>query len=146
MITFDRVVTLMVVCCALTLFTGCQKSSAPGVPGGQTVVAGTVELEVVFKPERENLQVVVPCSADSTVFSILQRAENMGDLKFESIGLSDEMKFVTSIDGIDNQAGSGDNWVYRVNGKLGDKSSGVYDVHPGDQIQWTFGKYDENGS
>ena len=45
-----------------------------------------------------------------------------------------------------DQASAGDNWVYRVNGVLGDKSSGLYRVNPGDHVIWGFGKYSAEDS
>lgn len=104
---------------------------------GKTV--GTVQLEIDFNSQRRKISVDVPCSSDSTVFSILQRAQNIGDLKFDSTGTGERV-FVSSIGGVENQA-AGDNWVYQVNGKLGDRSSGVYAVKPGDHVSWVFGDY-----
>ena len=104
-------------------------------------VAGTVDLEIDFQSEKKKIQVAVPCSADSTVFSILTRAQNLGDLKFESRGSSPESRFVTSIGGVENQAAAGDNWVFRVNGELADRGCGEISVRPGDQVQWMFGEY-----
>ena len=139
MVVFGRVFALIFCACAIGITIGCEESTP-----GSSLATGTVQLEIEFNSERKNINVAVPCSVDSTVFTILQRAHNMGDLKFDSMGLTDDMKFVTSIGGVDNLNEQGDNWVFRVNGKLGDKSAGVYPVKPGDQIQWAFGKYDEN--
>ena len=41
-----------------------------------------------------------------------------------------------------NLAGDGKNWIYRVNGVLGDKGSGVFAVKPQDKAVWSFGKYE----
>lgn len=49
--------------------------------------------------------------------------------------------FVTEINGIKNSGLSGDNWIYRVNKKLGDRGVGAYKLRPGDQVLWKFGKY-----
>ena len=76
-------------------------------------------------------------------FSRFWSAQKNGELDFESTGREADKKFVTSIGGVDNLVAAGDNWVYRVNGKLGDKSSGLYPVEPGDELLWVFGKYSE---
>ena len=137
-----RILPLVLFASACCVFAGCEKESPSGAAkSGNSPVAGTVQLEIQFNSDRKNIKVAVPCSADSTVFTILERARNMGDLKFKSSGLAAKDKFVTSIDGVDNLASAGDNWVYRVNEELGDKSSGLYSVSPGDQVFWVFGKY-----
>ena len=49
---------------------------------------------------------------------------------------------VTQIDDLKN-GGGGDakNWIFRVNGKMGDKSCAVFSVRPGDRILWSFERY-----
>ena len=49
--------------------------------------------------------------------------------------------FVTSIDNVENE-GQGKNWMYRVNGKKGDRSSGIYKLRAGDEVKWTFEVFD----
>lgn len=110
-------------------------------PVADAVVAGTVQLLVDFSEQRRDLNVKVPCSADSTVFTILQRAEKMGDLEFDSQG-SGSTAFVHSIDGVMNAGGRGKNWVFRVNDQLARESSGSLGVAPGDVIEWKFGEYE----
>ena len=63
-------------------------------------------------------------------------------MPFEMTGGTDATTFIVSIGGVENEKSLGDNWVYRVNGKLGDKSAGLFQVQPGDQIEWSFGKYE----
>ncbi len=120
-------------------FVGCDSSP---LPSESKTVAGTVDLKVNFNSDKKPISVAIPCSSESTVFSILERAKNLGDVKFEATG-SGETTFVSSIGGVANAGASGDNWVYRVNGKLGDKSCGAFEVKPGDKIEWRFGKYPE---
>ena len=79
----------------------------------------------------------MPCPVSSTVLSILRSSP----LLFEMIGQSDTTAFIVSIDGVENEKSLGDNWVYRVNGSLGDTSAGLFPVRPGDTVEWTFGKY-----
>ncbi len=125
---------------------GCnqQKSqSGTGVLDSQAPVAGTVQLEIDFQSDRENVDADIPCSADSTVFTILQRAQNLGDVEFKAIGTDKpESTFVRSIGGVDNLAGAGDNWVFSVNGEMGKKGAALVAVKPGDEVTWVFGKYE----
>ncbi|MAV34777.1 MAG: hypothetical protein CMJ59_04905 [Planctomycetaceae bacterium] len=48
--------------------------------------------------------------------------------------------FLTSIDGLKND-GQSKNWIYRLNGKLGDRSFAIQPLQVGDGILWKFGKY-----
>jgi len=76
---------------------------------------------------------------EMTVFDALDRFSP--SLNVESTGQGESL-FVKSIGGQPNLGASGDNWIYRVNGKLGDRSCGLYQVSPGDEIVWSFGKYE----
>jgi len=113
--------------------TGCD-SSKP-LPKELQRDIGTVTLEVDFGDLRDAKSIDVVCSPDSTVFLSLERAQQLDKLKFEHTGTG-ETVFVTSIDGVENDAKF---WTYRVNETLGDKSAGVYEVKPGDKISWRFG-------
>ena len=44
------------------------------------------------------------------------------------------------IDDVENE-GRGRNWLYRVNGKPGDRSIGIFELQAGDTILWKFDKY-----
>jgi len=48
--------------------------------------------------------------------------------------------FLSQIDDLANSA-RGRSWVYRVNGKLADRSFGVYAVSSGDVITWSYQEY-----
>ena len=48
--------------------------------------------------------------------------------------------FLSQIDDLANNP-RGRSWVYRVNGKLADRSFGVYPVHTGDIVTWSFQAY-----
>ncbi len=45
------------------------------------------------------------------------------------------------IDDLKNQGGTGLNWIYRVNGKLGKTSFAVAALEPGDVVLWKFDEY-----
>ena len=99
---------------------------------------GTVQLKVDFGEDKRAKTIDVVCSEDSTVLLTLERAQNMKKLKFEFTG-SGETAFIKSIDGVENEGADGKSWTYKVNGKLGDKSAGIFEVDPADEIEWTFG-------
>ena len=51
-----------------------------------------------------------------------------------------ETTLVTQIDDLKNQGGQ-KNWIYRVNGKMGDRSCAIFPIEPGDAILWKFQQY-----
>jgi hypothetical protein len=128
---------------------GCEPATTLDSPNAERpadeVVAGTVELRVDYSGEKKNRTFKVPCSADSTVFSILRRAKNMGDLDFDSQG-SGTTAFVHSIDGVMNSGRRGNNWVFRVNDQLAKESCGSLAVAPGDVVEWKFGEYEPDSN
>ncbi len=122
------------------ILAGCDSRPAAQKSSSSRVDTGTVQLEIDFGGRQKKISMDVPCSADSTVFQILERAREMADFSFSSTGTG-ETVFVRSIDGVENEGSDGDNWVYRVNEELGDRSCGVYPVQPGDRVLWVLGEY-----
>lgn len=123
----------------LALGSGCDSSPTANSPQNTGLDIGTVGLTIDFGPARRKpIEVDVPCSVDSTVIDILSRAQNMGDLKFESTGSGDTV-FVKSIASMGNEGAGGSNWIFLVNEETGDKSAGVIAVEPSDKIRWRFG-------
>jgi hypothetical protein len=73
-----------------------------------------------------------------TVYDVTSETQRQ-DLKLETLGTG-ESAFLANLDGIENEGANGRNWMYSVDGKLGDRSFAVYELEPGDQVLWTFGK------
>ena len=48
--------------------------------------------------------------------------------------------FLTAIDGLKNE-GQGKNWIYHINGKLGNRSFAIQQLSKGDVTLWKFGQY-----
>lgn len=79
-----------------------------------------------------------------TVLDVLNVAkEHSHGISFSTRG-SGETLLVTKLDDLANQgAASGDkNWIFRVNGRLGDESCAIVKVQPGDSVLWKFGAYE----
>ena len=122
---------------------GCdQTQSARDSSSSSSKTSGTVQLQIDFNGRKPNKDLQIPCSSDSTVYSILERAQNIGDLNFESNQATEPAKlFIKSIDKIENEGANGDNWVYRVNGELAKVGCGAFVVKPTDKIVWRLGSY-----
>lgn len=139
--------TLMVwlVLFSCTWFSGCNSATdsenGPATPPVTGVAeSGTATLEICFNSNRDDLEIEVACEPEMTVLAILEKAQAMGEFDFESTG-SGASAFVKSIGGIENLAARGNNWTYRVNSEVGNRSCGVYSVNPGDRVLWAFGDY-----
>lgn len=76
-----------------------------------------------------------------TVLEAVRQAEKHArGIKCEVRG-SGETAFLVKIDDIKNEGGGGRGWLFRVNGKLGDRSLGVFPIQAGDAVLWKFEKY-----
>ena len=77
-----------------------------------------------------------------TVLDLLKAAKrHRRGITFRYRG-SDSIALLTKIDDLENQGGRGDNWIYRVNGKLGKQSFAVKKLSSSDHVLWKFGKYE----
>lgn len=76
-----------------------------------------------------------------TVLDAMRGAEKHArGIKCELRG-SGETAFLFKIDDMKNEAGGGRGWMFRVNGKLADRSLGVFPLQAGDAVLWKFEKY-----
>jgi hypothetical protein len=71
-----------------------------------------------------------------------QAADSPHGIAFDHRG-SGATAFLTRIDDVENEGGAGRNWIYRVNGRLADRSFGVYELEAGDTVQWRFSEYED---
>ena len=78
-----------------------------------------------------------------TVLDVMESAkEHPRGIRFEYRGRG-ATALLTQIDDLKNE-GRGRNWLYRINGKLADRSFAVQKVGVGDRIVWKFDEYREN--
>ncbi|MEO8494364.1 MAG: DUF4430 domain-containing protein [Planctomycetota bacterium] len=71
--------------------------------------------------------------------AMLAAQEHPRGIRFEHKGKGATV-LLTKIDDVENE-GSGRNWLYRVNGKPGDRSIGILELKAGDTVLWKFDKY-----
>ncbi len=107
------------------------------------IEVGVVSLSIDFPDDvqRTDIDAQVGCSADATVFEVLQRAQTDGVLEFEySINAIQESAsvFVRTIGGVGD--GESKFWTVYVNGELAKEGCGTCPVKPGDKIRWVFGE------
>lgn len=99
-----------------------------------------VEVEIDFKNSTPPLTGKVTLEKEQTAFAALESFARQKELKVDFKG-EGETLFVKGIGEVANQGAGGINWTYRVNGDLGDRSSGIFSLKPGDKVLWIFGKY-----
>lgn len=102
--------------------------------------AKVVRLTVDYGDGVQKVFYALPWKEKTTAFAVLQAAEKHArGIKVEHQG-SGSTTLVTAIDGAENQ-GRGSNWIFEVNGKLGEKSCALVELKPGDAVLWRFGDY-----
>ena len=100
----------------------------------------TVKLVIDYGDGVQKVFASVPWTKETTVFAALEAAaKHPRGIKFVHQGKG-ETVLVTAIDDLKNE-GRGRNWLYEVNGKLGDRSCAVMPLKAGDSVLWRFGKY-----
>lgn len=110
-------------------------------PGKEQVAATeTVKLVIDFNDGVQKQFVALPWTKETTVLTALEAAaKHPRGIKFTHQGKGENV-LVTAIDDLKNE-GRGRNWLYEVNGKLGDRSCAVMPLKSGDSVLWRFGKY-----
>lgn len=140
----DRFVAFAILTLALTASSSDAWCQETGVEQPKSTASKTVELSVRFKDGRIRKFEPVECREGMTVIDMmneLKERKEENPLRFEYKGKG-KSAFLLSLDGVDNQSGgSSDFWIFRVNGKLSDRSFGIYELHPGDKVLWHFGKF-----
>lgn len=104
----------------------------------------TIELVIDYGDGVQKRFADIPWRESMTVLDVLQLAKSHSHgISFTSRG-SGETLMVTKLDDLSNQGGaaSDKNWIFRLNGRLGDESCAIAKVQPGDTVLWKFGAYE----
>ena len=122
----------------LILAVGCT-ATAEAPPQVDT---GTVSLSIDFPADslQDDIEVDVACSANTTVFEIMRRAQTDRVLEFEcsSSPLQESLVFVATIGGVGGD--DGQFWTYYINNELAKEGCGTRSTKPGDSIRWVYGE------
>lgn len=124
--------------------TGCERipdkvvldSNAGGIENSASIVA---DLVLDFG-DTEKRKISVEVNSPATVLSLLQAGTTQIGASLEYSG-SSETAFVKSINGVANEGRNGKNWIFKINGELGDCSCGVAGIDDGDEVLWQLGSY-----
>lgn len=116
------------VCSFLSLVGSAAEETAP-----------TVRVVIDYGDGVEKHFTTLAFRGEMTVLDAMKAAqEHPRGIKFQHRG-SGATAFLTQIDDAKNE-GAGRNWVYRVNGELGDRSFALYELKAGDAVLWKFEK------
>ena len=100
----------------------------------------TVKLTIDYGDGVQKVFAALPWKEKLTVLAALEAAaKHPRGIKLAHQGTGERI-LITAIDDLKNE-GRGRNWLYEVNGKLADKSAGVYELSAGDAVLWRFAKY-----
>jgi len=142
--------------CGCTGQTGASRDSAAApaaaTENGATAAAAkspasatkTVELVIDYGDGVQRHFTDIGWRQSMTVLDVLKAAQQHSHgISFSAHGSSDTA-MVTKIDDETNQRGAtgAKNWIFRINGRLGDESCGIAEVRPGDTVLWKFGPYE----
>ena len=121
----------------LTTRTGAQPKESILAPKRNQIVMLTID----FADGAQKRFPSIPWKKSMNLLDVMQWADNHPHgIDFAKRGRGDTM-LITQIDDLKNRGGGQKNWIYRVNGKLGDRSCSVFEIEPGDTILWKFQRY-----
>ena len=133
----------------LCFIIGCSAQNGNEVKeiGKKESKSGKISVTIDFKDQRPVISYEgVAIHEGMTILELMQQIEAAGEeneFRFEYRGAG-ETAFLKSILDVENEGGNGQNWIYDVDGKLGDCSFAAYKLKDGDTVHWKFKKYEED--
>ena len=104
------------------------------------ILADSVSLKIVVDDEKAEFE-FTPLDSTLSLADVMKKvAAAEKEFSFKSRGRGDTF-FVTEINGQKNEGARGRNWIFKVNGKLGNKSAGIFEIKAGDKVEWIFKTY-----
>ena len=135
-----RIVALAII--SLALAWGSNVNSETEIkPKPSKQPTAVVVLTIDYGDGAQKRYPTIPWVKNMTVLSALNWAsKHPRGIEIQSRGKG-ATTLVTKIDDLKNQGGRGENWVFRVNDKLAERSCGVFPLKQGDRILWKFERY-----
>ncbi len=124
----------------LVWFSGCRGENTTETHSTQTLPAIDVKLTIDYGSLAAAKSLAASVPGQSTVLELMEMLQRRGDLAFAYRG-SGAQAFLLSIDGVDNGGAGADNWIFRIDEKLGNASFGAVRLHDGARVAWTLGEY-----
>ena len=130
----------LLVAIGLAYATAISQQANADPPKEPEAAKDTVKLVIDYGDGVQKVFASIPWTKETTVMDALETAsKHPRGIKFTHQGKG-ETALVTAIDELKNE-GRGKNWLYEVNGKLGDRSCAIMPLKAGDSVLWRFGKY-----
>lgn len=123
---------------------GDRKRAVPPTAKPPASATKAVELVIDYGDGVQKRFTDIGWKESMTVLDVLKAAEKHSHGISIAAHGSGETAMVTKIDDETNQGGAtgAKNWIFRINGRLGDESCGVTAVRAGDTVLWKFGAYE----
>lgn len=102
--------------------------------------SAVVRVEIDYGDGVEKHFTAIPWKAEMTVLDAMAAAKaSPHGITFVSTG-SGETTFISQIDDLKNEGARGGkrNWTFEVNGKLANRSAGVYGLKSADRVRWSY--------
>lgn len=116
------------------------RASAGAAAAEPETAAKTVRLTIDYGDGVQKQFTGLAWKEGATVFDTLQSAaKHPRGIKVSHQGAG-ATTLITAIDDLKNE-GRGRNWLFEVNGKLGEKSCALVELKPGDAVLWRFATY-----
>jgi hypothetical protein len=118
------------------------ESVPPATPSETAASNQTVQVTVDFGAGRRREWKEIPWREGLTVEAAMNQLATLSPSEFTYTrqGTEAARLLLTEMGGAANEGAGGKNWTYHVNGERADRSFGVYELRPGDQVLWTFGE------
>ena len=124
--------------CLFLLIVGATASSQAADP-----VENTVSLTIDFDDGSQLRFTRLAWHDEMTALgSLAAAAKHARGVEYKVRGTG-SIAFVTEIDSLANEGGSGRNWMFKVNGKVSKVGAGSQEIKPGDQVEWLFVRYED---
>jgi hypothetical protein len=142
-----RASALIVLGCLVSQFAAAQFATETGVDAEEhteTAQDQTVALVIDFGDGFEERYTALPFRNEMTILDLLNAAKDHSrSLPFAFRGKG-ETAFLTSLDNVGNQGREGRNWIYYVNGQIGEQSFAITKIQAGDRVAWRLETYEQN--
>lgn len=99
--------------------------------------AGLMKVKLIINSGASNVY-ESSINEGSTVFDLLKKidSEKKLNLKYQESSMG---VFVEEIQGVKNNAGKNEYWLYKVNGKVANMGASLYKLKDNDEVEWFFG-------
>ncbi len=128
---------------AILTLGGCaEHATPPPRVDNKAPISTTITLIIDYGDGAKKHLTGIPWREKMTVLDVMEATRDRPHgITFTHHGAG-EMAMLTQLDDLKNEerGAKSNNWTYRINDKLADRSFGLAEVKPGDVVLWKFGR------